>query len=643
MLGKTNASVGGKVNNQDIYVTDNGTYTAGEGFSGLGVVEVNVPKGEQVTAINKTGSLITTGQKLWLNENVQSANTSYQMPYIGSNKGCFICRTGTYGYASNSTYSLTDTTATKQVSISADYWNKLRYADNGAMFVSKDATCWRIDEQAQYTINFIPIGGDMFMNNYGEYKRLDITNGTVIENLPQFTNFPDTRVLFVEDSSVCISYRQRAFYNREENKWVTYGINVANHDGSLNTIAMTLDNKYMLCSDGYNYSSTNDSGWGLRLIERIDPDNYRVLLQSEMPEDLQDFYTGSSITFNPYTGILTAAKQKSTNYVVMRYENGTWTKVPVDLSGFLGDTNFFRGPLTVSDDLTRACATYSVGASSSAIYGQIINLVDTSGYVAIPYKSYNVTENTQTGYAGNDAESGSEVIVGIGSVPSVPSVDDGGNGGDVSVPYEINYDNVTVVNDSGSLYINQNDKGSYTVISGFDGNSTGFWFNNAPAFGLDHSYTYQFKFKLEDGNVNSLLGTYALGNFQDESFINPSIRFNLEHNPDTNSDDLIIELVGRTDVLYRTTLYAPDLVNRWVTVEVKVDSDDARWHIYSDGPVISYEDKATGEAELISFPLNYYLIFTNNEGRVPASLSVDLEETGFKQNGEWVYRAVKPI
>lgn len=377
--------------------------------------------GATVTAINKTGTTLTAGSKVWLNENVQTANTSYQLPSSGTNMGCVICRTGTYGYSPYNTYSLTDTTATKQVSITAQYWDKLRYADNGAMFLMRDSNSWRIDEQAQYTISFIPIGGDMFVNNYGEYKRLDITNGTVIESLPQFTNFNYSQVLFVEDSSVCINNKQRAFYNREENKWVTYGINVANHISSLYTIAMTLDNKYMLCSDSYSYTSTGGSGCGLRLIERIDADNYRVLVQSEMPEDLQDFYTGSSITFNPYTGILTATKQKSTNYVVMRYENGTWIKVPVDLSGFLGDTNFFRGPLTVSDDLTRACATYSVGASSSGIYGQIINLVDTSGYAAVPYKSYNVTENTQTGLVGVDVEPGMEMEVGIATAPKSKS------------------------------------------------------------------------------------------------------------------------------------------------------------------------------------------------------------------------------
>ena len=36
---------GTTINNQDLDITQNGTYTADEGYTGLGTVDVDVPKG----------------------------------------------------------------------------------------------------------------------------------------------------------------------------------------------------------------------------------------------------------------------------------------------------------------------------------------------------------------------------------------------------------------------------------------------------------------------------------------------------------------------------------------------------------------------------------------------------------------------
>ena len=614
--------------------------------------------GATVTAINKTGATITRGQKVWLNENVQSANTSYQMPSSGANMGCVICRTGTYGYSPYNTYSLTDTTATKQVSITAQYWDKLRYADNGAMFLMRDSNCWRIDEQAQYNISFIPIGGDMFVNNYGGYKRVDITNGTVIESLPQFTNFNYSQVLFVEDSSVCIHNKQRAFYNREENKWVTYSINVDNHNSYLYTIAMTLDNKYMLCSDSTSYTATNSSGCGLRLIERIDADNYRVLLQSEMPEDLQDFYTGSSITFNPYTGILTAAKQKSTNYVVMRYENGTWTKVPVDLSGFLGDTNFFRGPLTVSDDLTRACATYSVGASSSAIYGQIINLVDTSGYAAVPYRFYNVNENTITGYAGNDTEPNMEVIVGIASVPSV---DNGGTGGNYDpttpaleeVPFNDSYIDTNKIVSVGRVFNTDRneptavDLANLTEDSGFTQYSNSLFTSEDKSLADEFFIRFHFSDRVGDGNMKMqfiyLFGHNIAsdgGNWWDETDRSDQFAIPLGFDSEWNYKTFGVNTGFVTEDGYHCPNTRVDIGNDlqfgWNTVKMYFNNDIQMW-------CLAFGDNFSMEYSIPELPkvCKPYNLISLVDVAGYGDNCVDLAETGFKLNGEWVWRAVK--
>ena len=61
------ASGGGTtINNEDINVTENGVYTASEGYTGLGTVGVDVPQYEEKTVTNKTGSSVAKYDKVWV-------------------------------------------------------------------------------------------------------------------------------------------------------------------------------------------------------------------------------------------------------------------------------------------------------------------------------------------------------------------------------------------------------------------------------------------------------------------------------------------------------------------------------------------------------------------------------------------------
>jgi len=68
-LGNMVPSSGGggqTINNEDITITQNGEYSASEGYTGIGKATVNVPQGDIVTATNNTGSAIALGNKVWL-------------------------------------------------------------------------------------------------------------------------------------------------------------------------------------------------------------------------------------------------------------------------------------------------------------------------------------------------------------------------------------------------------------------------------------------------------------------------------------------------------------------------------------------------------------------------------------------------
>lgn len=63
-----------EIHNQNKTITQNGTYSADPGYTGLGIVNVNIDGGTFVSAKNITGSTIASGDRIWLepyNENNQ--------------------------------------------------------------------------------------------------------------------------------------------------------------------------------------------------------------------------------------------------------------------------------------------------------------------------------------------------------------------------------------------------------------------------------------------------------------------------------------------------------------------------------------------------------------------------------------------
>ncbi len=67
VLGKAEAGGGGQtINNEDLTITANGTYTASEGYTGIGTATVEVPQYEEKTVVNKTGSAVAKDDKVWV-------------------------------------------------------------------------------------------------------------------------------------------------------------------------------------------------------------------------------------------------------------------------------------------------------------------------------------------------------------------------------------------------------------------------------------------------------------------------------------------------------------------------------------------------------------------------------------------------
>lgn len=379
--------------------------------------------GATVSAINKTGAAISQGDKVWINSNVQTAGGNYKLDnYSGGNSRCpVISRTGNFGWNYSVLLNIGAESATSVGSFNASS-QRIRYLSANSMFLDNN----RVDDTAQYAIgSYTPLGNDLCYNqsynqvtqtsSYNFYK-INMANGEVLQTWNIEAVGADYRLALVGDKIYDV--KNSSYYELGESPSVTKNIYFWNNkESNLYPAGVTADGKYIICSTT-QYFSNYDGVSSLRLVEVVDSLHLKCLQQAEMPSDLQQFYnTSCHIVFNPYTGILTIAGYKSTVYAVMKYAGGVWSKLPFDLSGFLGTEFWLKGSITVSDDLSRACVNYSrnVTSADSTYWAQIVNMSNTSGYAAVPYKAYNVTADTITGYAKGAASTGESFEANVAS------------------------------------------------------------------------------------------------------------------------------------------------------------------------------------------------------------------------------------
>ena len=395
MLGKTNATVS-------------------SGGSGGG--------GATVTAVNKTGSTISTGQKVWLNDGGQVQGSSYQM-YGSSGTSTYyliynnvIDPTGQYGSNGSSIYSLTGTEATQistSFSGSCSGFNYYFYdGENEALLLSSvfspadvQPSYYNLNNNNIYgLVSMVVIPGyksNYCMPNSSTIQTFDYTTGN-LSNAYTLTT-PNTN--YRRGSLVYLDVYKTLYsiYGSSGKYWeiTDDGLVEGTWTPSDNfyPIGCTQDCQYIICKSSF----LGGAEYNLRLLKVNSQLDIVALTQNEMPADLQDYYEARcSITFNAKTQILTCTKTNSSDYVVMQYSGGSWTKLNIDLSAELTSYPYWRGCLFLSDDLSRA--SLNVGkVSNGAYYGRIVNLTAQTGYIAQNYATYNVNSDTITGYAAENA------------------------------------------------------------------------------------------------------------------------------------------------------------------------------------------------------------------------------------------------
>ena len=381
-----------------------------EGGSGGGTITPDSAPITTISVVNKTGSTINEGDKVWLNENVQSADTSY----IVSNDNRIINQTGFVSYGNNGTYSLDAEEATLLNSDEFAPYN-IYYTDSGNIYTTTSSSggigSVYITAEGQ-VVRKLPsintLGYNVTSTNVYKYN----TNTQEIEQTWS-GGYGDKRFIAMVDDIIIIydaAYASNRYKKLNDDGTVSslysFGTYKNGHiDSYYKNFGMTLDCKYIFTSGAGVYTTSSL----LKMTEYYKADNGAPIFigytQEQMPVDLQKYYVSKGFyTFNPKNGILAACVDGEQTYDIVKYENETWTKLPIQLNLEEGET--FESAITLSEDLTRACARTTNGA-------KIFNLTDLDGYTAISYNPSVVNAQSLTGIASSTAEPNETVTVSV--------------------------------------------------------------------------------------------------------------------------------------------------------------------------------------------------------------------------------------
>lgn len=385
MLGKTNATVS-------------------SGGSGGG-------DGATVTAVNKIGAAITSGDKVWLNpyaltaEQICSTSYSNVQTYLmadNPNKVYSMWNSGGL-YVATINEDNTLSSFTLAFSVYTPYIWRIDENNDGIMdniygayynFSNDTGKIYQPRSDSQYyRINRYFV----LYNNVHEIIKLDdeqnvVMTYTTASGSSVVTNNP---IIAIDETTLIGSsgtYLQIVKLNNTDStytatKTMFQSTSIVGYFPQANMILASTAN------DIDNFGLLKCYRWTGETLEEISPD--------ELPSGLASCYTVSSKVFcNAYTNIITAFQQDEKKLIAYQYINGQWVDIsPVipDLPDY-GTTQATQAIFSISADNTRA--VYN-GKAPSTNRLHIYNLTSVNQYAAVPYLSTN--SDSVTGYAAEDA------------------------------------------------------------------------------------------------------------------------------------------------------------------------------------------------------------------------------------------------
>lgn len=363
--------------------------------------------GDTISAVNKSGSAIREGDKVWLNNNAHTAGQSIKTSgYIMTSMfypGVITPDGNTFVTWGN--FYNVGLSEIKQIG-TYNRWSggaRPRTLNNGMMFGTDlgSGHLVRLD----------------YPNNWGSYQRvgylLNEQYTYFLRNINK-VNMDTGEILYSVASGIANTYSLIMINNTiydlaNANKYVltdngeslsisqgTYNNMVAN----INNIPLgkTKDNKYITTVASYDASR----------FDKILNFNVETetLTQAELPADMQPFAgTSASVYWNGSGEYLVFYNNQTKEYGIFKYttESG-FVKVPFTLPADLIPYDYTNWVFSINDSGDRVGLLTT--PDNNKLYPTVVFLDSANGYSITKYSPFNISENSLTGKASQDIPSG---------------------------------------------------------------------------------------------------------------------------------------------------------------------------------------------------------------------------------------------
>ena len=385
------------INNQDMYITENGVYTADEGYTGLGTVEVNVESsgdGETIEVLNNTGAVINQGDKVWVN--VLAGNSDGVV--VGDNS--FSARSNAWGFTKDGQYLLAGQVLLK---VNSDntftalkwYTREVLYIkhENGKTFginTSNGMTaCANYPNNWEADFIYVNDGYFVHQNSTG-IRKYNLETGEIIKTYAVNRSVYANGIVVIDNILYDLSSNRGYYVFDDENNTCQYYSNQVTINNPSNRsigciLGKTTDSKYFVDSN-------------LNLISYLGNNTFEVLSNEKMPAILQAWSSvNKTVNFNQDTGVLVVDAE--TEYGIYKYDNGNWYRLIYELN-LVGEGTRTKG-LMVNYDLTK----YAFPSTKSYVNQINVGTMQPNLKVmAQEFRWFNVNERTITGVAKTSAE-----------------------------------------------------------------------------------------------------------------------------------------------------------------------------------------------------------------------------------------------
>ena len=444
-------SSGTTINNLNKTFTENGTYTADAGYTGLGTVTVNVSggSGDEVTYTNITGATIAKDDKLWIN--TTAITTEKASVQLGTSVASIIQTSNpNVAVTTNKLFTLQDEAYVQSSLAKTITMNKVGIDKNGLLYSSN--TLYDIENNIFYNGSFSSYIGNGYVYYYDKIYKIDVANIENILNTYSIMSNKITQGWSFEDGIIIGFYptsNQLLYVYKLNNSMTTFEQLYYKSFSYVSPIGQFSEQKIGWGLKGSGYNNLNLGAY--RYSRNGNDVNVEEIPATEFPEDMRPMFTEqpSYVFWNEQTLTLTASWASTTpnKVLIFKYINGEWiNKTPV-ISEFVSSLGYITCDSSVSKIIVSGTAT-----TTPIIYD---GNEKSGGYYGVPYlysRKESLIGKAHSDVAVNQTGKATTILFGTSVDDSGDNSGGGNTGGsesgeNISKEYNIitNADNATIL------------------------------------------------------------------------------------------------------------------------------------------------------------------------------------------------------